>query len=89
MAIVLMFLGLKSVAVCREGIRDHNDFLWQMQLRYAWSETADDVVIRQVNARSAQTHYLCELHISLEHLRSVCLTYLPPGNTCVPIKEYF
>ncbi|KAK9823491.1 hypothetical protein WJX72_003121 [[Myrmecia] bisecta] len=34
-----------------DKVDDANAFAWQMQLRYTWSETADDVVIRQVNAR--------------------------------------
>ena len=37
--------------LCREGVQDASEFAWQMQLRYSWNDTVDDVVVRQVKAR--------------------------------------
>lgn len=35
----------------QENVRDANDFMWQMQLRYVWDESAGDVFVNQVIAR--------------------------------------
>jgi dynein heavy chain, axonemal len=35
-------------SLLKHGVRNQADFEWQMQLRYSWSEAADDIVIRQV-----------------------------------------
>ena len=54
---------------CREGVTSIEDFQWQAELRYAWSDATDEIVISQV------WHYQNPMHKHIVCLRTLFMEF--------------